>query len=230
MESDDEEQQSAGVQTPPRSPKEAVPESLLSVFQRKDEHNGNNSYFNARSTLNVTSATAEEEAIKRAEALLMKKGIFNSIPVNAKTIPPLNNEALLKKKRKEDREKTAGKKWGEMPKVELTEELKADLRAIKLRNFIYPNRFYKANDTNKLPTYFQIGTIVTDKSDTRMDRLTKKEAKGSIAQQFLKDDEANNFSKRKYEKTNDRLRRMGNKKQQLKGFKAKNKFKNKSRD
>ena len=38
-----------------------------------------------------------------------------------------------------------------MPKVELTEEIKADLKAIKLRNFIYPNRFYKSNDSNKLP-------------------------------------------------------------------------------
>ena len=69
---------------------------------------------------------------------------------------------------------TAGKAWGEMPKVELTEELKADLKALKLRNFIYANRFYKGNDSKMLPKYFQIGTIVTDKNDTKMDRLTKK--------------------------------------------------------
>ena len=78
---------------------------------------------------------------------------------------------------------TAGKAWGEMPKVELTEEIKADLKALKLRNQIYPNRFYKTNDSKKLPQYFQIGTIVAEKGDiVGIDRMTKKEARGSLAQ------------------------------------------------
>jgi hypothetical protein len=38
--------------------------------------------------------------------------------------------------------------------VELTEELKADLKALKLRNYIYPNRFYKTSDSKKLPKFF----------------------------------------------------------------------------
>ena len=41
-----------------------------------------------------------------------------------------------------------------MPKVELTEEIKADLRAIKLRNQIFKDRFYKSSDSKKLPEYF----------------------------------------------------------------------------
>ena len=41
-----------------------------------------------------------------------------------------------------------------MKKVELTDEIKADLRAIKLRNQIFNKSFYKTNDTNKLPEYF----------------------------------------------------------------------------
>ena len=69
-----------------------------------------------------------------------------------------------------------------MPKQELTEELKADLRAIQLRNFIYPNRFYKSTDLKKLPKYFQIGTVVSDKNEPQNMRLTKKEQKGSIAE------------------------------------------------
>jgi uncharacterized membrane protein YcgQ (UPF0703/DUF1980 family) len=116
-----------------------------------------------------------------------------------------------------------------MPKVELTEELKADLKALKLRNFIYPSRFYKTNDSKKLPQFFQVGTIVTDKNDMRTERLTKKESKGGIAQQFLRDDEAKQFSKRKYEGVNDKLRRMGEKKKRMKinkdKFKRSNRFK-----
>ena len=61
----------------------------------------------------------------------------------------------------------------------------------------------------------------------RTERLTKKEAKGSLAQQFLKDDEARGFSKRKYESVNSKLRRMGDKKKRLKINKEKHKRANK---
>jgi Fcf2 pre-rRNA processing len=114
-----------------------------------------------------------------------------------------------------------------MPKVELTEELKADLKALKLRNYIYPNRFYKTSDSKTLPKFFQIGTIVTDKNDMRTERLTKREAKGSLAEQFLRDDQAKGFSKRKYEQVNERNRRMGEKKRNLKINKGKHRRNNK---
>ena len=117
-----------------------------------------------------------------------------------------------------------------MPQVELTEELKADLKALKLRNYIYPNRFYKTPDSKNLPQYFQIGTIVTDKNDMRTERLTKKEAKGSLAEQFLKDDEARGFSKKKYEAVNERSRRMGEKRRNYKMNKAKFRRNNKFKD
>ena len=112
-----------------------------------------------------------------------------------------------------------------MPKVELTDELKMDLKAIQMRNQIFPKRFYRGNDSQKLPEYFQIGTVVDDGGiGSRVNRLTKKEQKKSIAQQFLMDDQANGFSKRKYESLNDKRRRMGDKKKQLKKNKAGAKF------
>ena len=108
-----------------------------------------------------------------------------------------------------------------MPKVELTEELKNDLKAIKFRNQIFPKRFYKNNDSETLPTYFQVGSVVESGGVGSVgDRMTKKQGKRTIAQQFLQDDEAVSFSKRKYEKLNDVRRRMGIKKQKLKINKA----------
>ena len=59
-----------------------------------------------------------------------------------------------------------------MPKVELTEEIKNDLRAIQYRAQVFPRRFYRNNDSKKLPEYFQIGTIVDD--GITANRLTKK--------------------------------------------------------
>merc|ERR1712110_1123813 len=113
---------------------------------------------------------------------------------------------------------TAGKDWGHMPKVELTEELKADLRALRFRNQIFAKRIYKTNDSSKLPEYFQIGTVVDDPRvpGSNRDRLTKKQRKARLAQQFLEDDDAGGFSKRKYESLNDRKRRMGEKKKSIK--------------
>lgn len=169
--------------------------------------------------------------MKKAEALYNKLNIFNKIAVNAKQIAPLNNIKLAKKERQKQKEETTGKGWGDMPRQELTEEVKADLKAIQLRNFIYPNRFYKSSDLKKLPKYFQIATIVSDKNEPQNMRLTKKQKKGSIAEQFLKEDTEKNFSKRKYEKVNDRLRRMGEKKSKMKMNKLRhrqnNKFKTK---
>lgn len=57
---------------------------------------------------------------------------------------------------------------------------------------------------------------MADKNEVQGHRLTKKEQKGSLAEQFLRDDEAKQFSKRKYEGINDRLRRMGDKKKKMK--------------
>jgi len=103
-----------------------------------------------------------------------------------------------------------------MPKMEVTDEVKADLKAIKFRNMIFPKRFYKENDSKSLPTFFQIGKVVDDKPGMfSKDRLTKKQQKKSIAQQFMLDDSSVGFSKRKYEKVNDRRRRMGEKKKQV---------------
>jgi len=64
---------------------------------------------------------------------------------------------------------------------------------------------------------------VEDKNAPLNHRLTNKEKKGSLAEQFLRDDEAKAFSKRKYEKINERLRRMGDKKKKLKINKKKHK-------
>lgn len=86
------------------------------------------------------------------------------------------NDKLAKKERLKQKEATAGKAWGSMPKVELTEELRNDLKAIKFRNQIFPKRFYKNNDSENLPKYFQIGTVVESGGIGAVrDRLKKKE-------------------------------------------------------
>ena len=43
-----------------------------------------------------------------------------------------------------------------MPAGELTEEAKNDLELIKMRGGLHKDRFYKSNDSETLPKYFQV--------------------------------------------------------------------------
>ena len=78
-----------------------------------------------------------------------------------------------------------------MARVELTEEVKADLRTLQYRDQIFSKRFYKSNDSKKLPEYFQIGTVVDDSRIQGNQGKYKNKNKngynlgGNIARQFL---------------------------------------------
>ena len=102
----------------------------------------------------MTSENVEGIRLKKAEDLLKNQGVFKDIAPNAKSIKPLLSQKLDLKERQKKREETTGLSWGHMKKVELTEEVKADLRAIKMRNQIFAKAHYKGNDYKKLPEYF----------------------------------------------------------------------------
>ena len=62
--------------------------------------------------------------------------------------------------KKAEREKTLGKKWHDMPALELTEERKKDLELLQMRGALDPKRFYKKSaQEEKLPKYFQVCSI-----------------------------------------------------------------------
>lgn len=166
--------------------------------------------------LRCTSQNLHEEQIKKANEMFEKNYMFRDVAIDAKKIKPLNSRVLdLKEKRRQDG-MTAGKAWGDMAKVELTEEVKADLRALQHRNQIFPARHYKANDSKKLPEYFQIGTVVDDVRIAGNNVNKQRKKASSIAAQFLSEDQSLGFSKRKYEDVNSSKRRKGEKKRALK--------------
>ena len=161
-----------------------IPETMMKVFENNDygQSKSSGTLFSKNQERQVDSMNIEAEKLAKAEAIFNKLNVFSKFETNQKKINPLNNIKLEKKEREKQREATAGKAWGNMPKVELTEELKEDLRVLKFRKHIFPKRFYKQSDSDKLPTYFQIGTIVDDGGvQSRKERLTKKEQKGRIA-------------------------------------------------
>jgi len=105
----------------------------------------------------TNSTNVVDQQIAKAQRIFEKKSIFRpngGIPQTASKIKPLRSEKLDKKARQQQQSMDAGKSWGNMKKVELTEEVKADLNALRLRNQLFADRFYKSNDSKKLPEYF----------------------------------------------------------------------------
>lgn len=43
-----------------------------------------------------------------------------------------------------------------MPATEMTDEIKNDLEVLRMRSVLDPKHFYKKNDMNALPKYFQV--------------------------------------------------------------------------
>lgn len=105
----------------------------------------------------------------------MSKSVLNSNFLNKSEVPAyelskrqekLHRRVFFKKvnlffeltnlKIKEERGKTKGKEWFNMNLGEMTEEAKNDLLLIKMRGGLHKDRFYKHNDSDELPKFFQV--------------------------------------------------------------------------
>ena len=186
----DNSQEESDAESVASSIKEGVPDALQDIFSRNDvtlaqnKADKNKSLFTKTKAEQVATESIEDAKRRKAEQLFQQHSLFASgtIAANAKQIKPLNSGKLDQKERQKERDSNTGKQWGYMPKVELTDELKMDLKAIQMRNQIFPKRFYRGNDSTKLPEYFQIGTVVDDGGiHSRVGRLTKKDQRKSIA-------------------------------------------------
>ncbi|CAH2250045.1 deoxynucleotidyltransferase terminal-interacting protein 2 [Pararge aegeria] len=149
-------------------------------------------------------------------------------------LPSYNvSERKLKAIRKREREKTKGPNWFNMPVPEMTEELKNDLQVLKMRSAMDPKHFYKKNDMEVLPKYFQVGKIMDSPLDHINERLTRKERKRTMVEELLADAEFQKYNKKKYKEIIDEKRRseyktfMKDKRQKNKAVLKSNKVKTK---
>mmetsp|Transcript_7280 Transcript_7280/g.8345 ORF Transcript_7280/g.8345 Transcript_7280/m.8345 type:complete len:189 (-) Transcript_7280:139-705(-) len=101
-----------------------------------------------------------------------------------------------KRAKEKNKQRELQRDWFEIKTPALTQELKEDLRALQLRNYMDPKRFYKANDSKKLPKVFQVGTIIAGAADDRFSRLTRKERKTRFVDEILADQRITSYSKR----------------------------------
>ncbi|XP_056629477.1 deoxynucleotidyltransferase terminal-interacting protein 2 [Triplophysa dalaica] len=131
---------------------------------------------------------------------LLKKSVIVPDFEKKDAIPPYReSKHAAKLKRKAEREKTTGDGWFNMKAPELTEELRNDLKALKMRSAMDPKRFYKKNDREGFPKYFQVGTVVDSPVDFYSSRIPKKQRKRTIVEELLADAEFRSNNKKKYQ-------------------------------
>ncbi|KAG0309653.1 hypothetical protein BGZ97_013011 [Linnemannia gamsii] len=115
----------------------------------------------------------------------------------------MNSEKVhvSKRQKQEEKEKTTGKKWFDMPQQVLTPELRRDLQILRLRNVLDPKRFYKREEKGKprFPKYFQVGTIIEGNTEFYSSRLSKKERATTITGEVMKDIAGRDYYKRKFD-------------------------------
>ncbi|XP_069467333.1 deoxynucleotidyltransferase terminal-interacting protein 2 isoform X2 [Ambystoma mexicanum] len=154
--------------------------------------------FDAEKQRATSSAVKVKEKKKNEEVL--KRSIITPDFEQKESVPPYNESLQkLKKKRREERSKTTGDGWFGMKAPELTDELKNDLKALKMRSAIDPKRFYKKNDRDGFPKYFQVGTVVDSALDFYHSRVPKKQRKRTIVDELLADSEFRRYNKKKYQ-------------------------------
>uniref|UniRef100_A0A2K5E4K2 Deoxynucleotidyltransferase terminal interacting protein 2 n=1 Tax=Aotus nancymaae TaxID=37293 RepID=A0A2K5E4K2_AOTNA len=153
--------------------------------------------FNA-DKLQSNKRTLTQIKEKKKDELLQKAVITPDFEKNYCVPPYSESKYHLQKKRRKERQKTAGDGWFGMKAPEMTDELKNDLKALKMRASMDPKRFYKKNDRDGFPKYFQIGTIVDNPADFYHSRIPKKQRKRTIVEELLADSEFRRYNRRKY--------------------------------
>lgn len=80
-----------------------------------------------------------------------------------------------------------GSDWFNMPRTNLTPELKRDLQILRMRDVVAMGKqfFKKDSRKNLIPEYCQVGTIVAGATDGVNGRLTRKEKKRTIVEEVL---------------------------------------------
>ncbi|NWQ91717.1 TDIF2 protein, partial [Burhinus bistriatus] len=146
-----------------------------------------------------TSSVIKKPKEKKKD-LLLQNSIITPDFEKKECVPPFR-ESLhqLKKQRRAERAKTTGDGWFGMKAPEITSELKNDLKVLKMRASLDPKHFYKKNDRDGLPKYFQVGTVVDSPIDFYHSRIPKKQRKRTIVEELLADSEFRRYNKKKYQ-------------------------------
>ncbi|KAL2068327.1 hypothetical protein VTL71DRAFT_16425 [Oculimacula yallundae] len=111
---------------------------------------------------------------------------------------------MIKKRAEEEKKATAGANWFNMPKTNLTPELKRDLQLLRMRDVLDPKRHYKKdNKKQQVPEFSQVGTIIQGPTEYFSSRLMNKDRKRTLVEEVLAGEKSSGRFKSKYNEIQD---------------------------
>jgi hypothetical protein len=95
---------------------------------------------------------------------------------------------------------TAGSDWFNLPRTEMTPELRRDLQLLKMRNVLDPHRHYKKSDSKSdVPAFSQVGTIIEGPTEFYSGRINKKDRHQTLVEEVLAQEDHSGKFKSKYD-------------------------------
>mmetsp|Transcript_23176 Transcript_23176/g.77799 ORF Transcript_23176/g.77799 Transcript_23176/m.77799 type:complete len:113 (+) Transcript_23176:282-620(+) len=93
----------------------------------------------------------------------------------------------------------------------MTQEIKDDLQALKMRDVADRKRFFKSSDykKNELPTAFQLGTVIAGATDFQSERIARRDRKQSLLQELMGDSSVRKYAKKKHLEVQEATQRGG---------------------
>jgi hypothetical protein len=88
--------------------------------------------------------------------------------------------------------------WYNLPKTELTPQLKRDLQLLNMRAVLDPKRMYKKQGKFKVPEYSQVGVLVEGPTEFFSGRLHNKDRKSTFVDEALATEAHNGRFRKKY--------------------------------
>ncbi|KAH0565795.1 hypothetical protein GP486_000814 [Trichoglossum hirsutum] len=106
----------------------------------------------------------------------------------------------VKERLKKGKKATAGSDWFDLPRTNLTPQLKRDLQLLRLRSVLDPKRHYKKNTSkaSQFPEFSQVGTIVEGSTEFYSARLPKRQRKNTFVDEVLAEEKDTGYFGRKY--------------------------------
>ncbi|XP_020780423.1 deoxynucleotidyltransferase terminal-interacting protein 2 [Boleophthalmus pectinirostris] len=198
-EGDDDYDDAADVLFSSRGPQVKALSSRIDPGIRMKELGGLYISFDGSKSKPVSSSQQKPKE-KKIQDEVMKKSVIGPDFEKKDTVPPYKeSKQALKLKRRAERVKTTGDAWFNMKAPEITQELKGDLQLLRMRGSMDPKQFYKKNDRDGFPKYFQMGTVVDNPVDFYHSRISKKDRKRTMVEELLADAEFRQKNKKKFQ-------------------------------
>ncbi|KAI0603324.1 Fcf2 pre-rRNA processing-domain-containing protein [Biscogniauxia sp. FL1348] len=163
-------------------------EAEVRLSAKQQEHRGNT--VTAPSKAEVTKPPKAEMTVSKSTATAAASSTTRDLSVR---VPQ------PRRSRQEMAAKTdAGALWFNLPKTEMTPEVKRHLQLLRMRDVLDPKRHYKKDTSKSLPEFSVMGTIMEGPTDFYSSRLTKKEKKRTFVEEVLEAEDTTRRFKRKY--------------------------------